>query len=188
MQKGNLSIQLKHSYSFQIFLFFLRRIITCWGYVICMPCAWSMTKPEIAKGRTGMPTLRNSSRDRWFQYVQSGRLFYCFVFFSQYAHMKVVKAQQSCHCTQSVLLGQGLQSRRLRNFTKVGQIYWYSHTWRTSCRWHLSTPGQSNVFSSINGGFLKKLTVTHLVKKYLAFYGMTRLITMFTRIHRWSVF
>lgn len=86
MQKGNLSIQLKHSYSFHMFLFFLRRIITCWGYVIYMPCAWSMTKPEIAKGTTSMPTLRNSERDWWFQCVQSGRLPYCFAIFQIRPH------------------------------------------------------------------------------------------------------
>jgi hypothetical protein len=34
---------------------------------------------------------------------------------------------------------------------------------------------------------LEKLIVTLLVKKFLAFYGIQRFITMFTTAHHWSL-
>jgi len=36
-------------------------------------------------------------------------------------------------------------------------------------------------------GVLEKLTVTQLVKKFLAFYGNRRLITVFITFHHWSL-
>jgi len=35
---------------------------------------------------------------------------------------------------------------------------------------------------------LKKITVTHLVKKFFAFYGTQGFIIVFTNAHYWSLF
>jgi hypothetical protein len=48
-------------------------------------------------------------------------------------------------------------------------------------------PGLQSFITPLNKVLIEKLTVTHLVKKYPAFHGIRRFITVFTTAHHWSL-
>jgi hypothetical protein len=74
-------------------------------------------------------------------------------------------------------------SKRLINIRRIKKLKHY----KLFCKVNLTYYLHNNKFTVWNKILLDKLTVTQLVKKFLAFYGTRRFITVLTTARQWSL-
>jgi len=131
---GNLSIL--HSYSFQVPLIFLRKVITRRVCVICTLWVRSMTNDATAEGAVSVPKLGKSMiltipvRTVWQTILLLG-------VFCDTPTWKFSKRNTHSYYTYSLCFWDKDSSPEgCETFTKVGHDCWYIHTWPTGWSWH----------------------------------------------------
>ena len=148
-----------HRYSFQVLLFFSRKVITRRVYVIYTLRAypWPILQVHEAK------SVCQSYATPWdwrFHYVQSASLFYCWVFFCNTPTWKFSKRNHSYYIYSLCFWDKDFSPEGCEIFMKVGHICRYTHTWPTGWCQHFNTVRWTHVSDYICRAFFEKVTVT----------------------------